>query len=73
MSRYLKVWEVAEEFNVSDATIYRGIREGKVPHIKVIGSIRVPASWVRDFKPAYAEPVNAQTYPENIRIVKGSE
>lgn len=34
------VQEVAKMLRINPQTLYRGIREGKVPHIKVCGSIR---------------------------------
>lgn len=34
------VSEVAKMLRVNPQTLYRGVREGKVPHIKVCGSIR---------------------------------
>lgn len=34
------VQEVAKMLRVNPQTLYRGVRDGKVPHIKVCGSIR---------------------------------
>jgi excisionase family DNA binding protein len=40
----LKVWEAAKLANVGDAAIYRGIAEGKIPHIKFGRNILLPRS-----------------------------
>lgn len=34
------VGELAKILRVNPQTLYRGVREGKVPHIKICGSIR---------------------------------
>lgn len=34
------VGELAKALRVNPQTLYRGVREGKVPHIKICGSIR---------------------------------
>lgn len=38
--------EAARRLKVSLWTIYRGIRDGGIPHRKVGSQYRIPASWV---------------------------
>jgi excisionase family DNA binding protein len=47
MEGYLTVREVAERFRVCTATIYALVKAGKLPHVRVSNSIRVPASALR--------------------------
>jgi excisionase family DNA binding protein len=44
MEFYLTVREVAKRFGVCTATVYALVKAGKLPHIRVSNSIRVPAS-----------------------------
>ena len=46
---YLTVDEVAERLRVSRMTIYRLVHAGKIRHLKVGGSFRIPESAYADY------------------------
>jgi len=46
--KYLKVKEVAEEFRVSKRTVFRYIKSGNLPAVK-IGQWRITRSDINDF------------------------
>ena len=62
------VKEVAEMLKVSDMSIYRAVKSGQLPGIKVGGAIRITEEALRDFlKPAEApKPEPAQPEPRRI-------
>ena len=42
--------EVATALKISDDTVWRWIRDGKIPGVlRVGGSLRIPAQWLEDF------------------------
>lgn len=41
---FLKPGEVAELLQISKAQVYRLIRNGALPHIRIIGTVRIPQS-----------------------------
>lgn len=43
------VGELAKMLRVNPQTLYRGVREGKIPHIKVCGSIRFDKAAIEDW------------------------
>jgi excisionase family DNA binding protein len=40
--KYATVRETADEFDVSDAVVYKAIADGKIRAIKIGGSLRIP-------------------------------
>lgn len=45
-SKYVTAEDVAAEFCISTATVYRGIKEGQIPAIRILTSIRIPRAWM---------------------------
>lgn len=43
------VGELAKMLRVNPQTLYRGVREGKIPHIKVCGSIRFDKASIEEW------------------------
>jgi len=39
--RLLRVKEVAEELGVCNATVYRLVESGELPHVRIVNSIRI--------------------------------
>lgn len=43
-AQFLSVEEYAERLNVSPYTVYREIKKGTIPHVRVGKAIRIPLS-----------------------------
>lgn len=43
---FLTVAEVASKFRVKERTVYRWIEDGHLAHVKIGGTVRIPASAV---------------------------
>ena len=50
-TRLLRMTEVAKRLQVHPSTCYRAAREGRIPHVVVLGGVRVPEdlleAWIR--------------------------
>jgi len=46
---FFKVSEVARMFNVTTATVYTWVGQGKIPHYKLVGAIRLKKSDLQEW------------------------
>ena len=47
--KFLTIKQVADQLQVSESTVRRAIRAGKLQSTKVLGSIRIQPEWVDKF------------------------
>lgn len=51
MSKYLRTWQVAERWNVSDRTVRRMIEDGRIKNALLIGKYyRIPMKSILDYE-----------------------
>ncbi len=55
MKDFLSLAEAAQELGVSQLTVYRMVRDGQIPAVRVRQSIRIPADALERL-PSYVEP-----------------
>lgn len=64
------VSEVAKMLRVNPQTLYRGVREGKVPHIKVCGSIRFDKEAIEKWLTANSNHSISMTIPPVDKVTR---
>ena len=64
---FLKPAEVAKLLQVSPAQVYKLVREGVLPHIRILGTVRVPQSHLEEaLQDFYVKPADDSKITPNV-------
>lgn len=69
MDTFLTVKEAAELLRVNPMTIYRAVKEGKLPHVKVRNSIRISRDML-DAMVCCTEQANTSKQPTHAVVTR---
>ncbi len=56
--KYMFVSEVAAEFRVSEGAVYTGIRDGRIPALRILNRVLVPRDWVENQTASYGPVID---------------